>query len=307
MNLKKIALLVIAGAVLPGLAWGDYERGLAEYRAGKAASALFEWSKSAEAGDVKSQFRLAQMFERGDGTPRQPKLAVKWYSLAANGGHTDAQQALARMYITGAGMERPSPEKAVHLLTIASNSGDNMAAFLLAQLYQEGIGAHKDIQQAARYYKQAANHGVAAAQNNLGNLYENGLGVKQDDRLAAKWYLRAAKTGDAFAQNNIGNLYANGKGVSLNHAWAVFWFAMSQRQGNTAATENIKKSLPHLQRYIVKQKANIRSGNSAQHSKVAQVEKGQSLPVLGSGDGWTQVYLESSQQLGWVASSLLSQ
>src|ERR1700728_341374 len=50
---------------------------------------------------------------------------------------------------------------------------------------------------AVRFYRVAAEHGDAKAQNSLGGMYYNGRGVTQDYEEAAKWYRLAAAQGSA--------------------------------------------------------------------------------------------------------------
>ena len=47
-----------------------------------------------------------------------------------------------------------------------------------------------------RWFKAAADFGLADSQYNLAVLYENGMGVTQDMQQAYKWLLLAAKSGD---------------------------------------------------------------------------------------------------------------
>ncbi|MCY3824879.1 MAG: tetratricopeptide repeat protein [Nitrospinae bacterium] len=54
----------------------------------------------AEAGDVKAQFKLGVMYDRGENVPQHFAEAVKWYRAAAEQGHAEAQLALGR-YILG--------------------------------------------------------------------------------------------------------------------------------------------------------------------------------------------------------------
>ena len=56
--------------------------------------------------------------------------------------------------------------------------------------------------------------GYAPAQYNLAVLYEDGNGVSRSYEQAAKWYRKAADQGDAVAQNNLALLYDGGKGVA---------------------------------------------------------------------------------------------
>ena len=81
--------------------------------------------------------------------------------------------------------------------------------FKKAKSYEES----NDFQNAAKYYRKAAERGHAMAQKNLGNCYLDGKGVEKDPAEAVKWYRKAAEQGLAMAQTNLGVCYANGEGV----------------------------------------------------------------------------------------------
>lgn len=61
---------------------------------------------AADAGDVTTQFTLAERYYYGDGVQRDFRLALHWYERAAMGGHTEAQHNLAHMYRVGQGTEQ---------------------------------------------------------------------------------------------------------------------------------------------------------------------------------------------------------
>jgi TPR repeat protein len=54
--------------------------------------------------------------------------------------------------------------------------------------------------------------------------YAEGQGVPQDYAAAMRWYRKAAEQGVANAQNNLGLMYAEGKGVAQDSAAALSWF-----------------------------------------------------------------------------------
>ena len=54
----------------------------------------------------------------------------------------------------------------------------------------------RDYKEAFKWYRMAAEEGIAVAQTNLGLIYENGLGVEQDFVQAHKWYNIAGTNGD---------------------------------------------------------------------------------------------------------------
>ena len=77
---------------------------------------------------------------------------------------------------------------------------------------------------AAKWFRKAAEQGNAGAQYNLAVMYDKGLGVPQDYSEAVRWYRKAAEQGDALAQYNLGVMYANGEGVPQDYAEAVRWY-----------------------------------------------------------------------------------
>ncbi len=83
-----MAGLVAGGAVAPAAA--DFYAGLRAYEARDYETARRHWTADANGGDIKAQFQLGRMHERGEGVPRDPVQAYKWYSLAHKGGNGDA-------------------------------------------------------------------------------------------------------------------------------------------------------------------------------------------------------------------------
>jgi len=92
-------------------------------------------------------------------------------------------------------------------------------------MYSTGRGVAEDYKEAARWYRKAANQGLANAQTNLGLMYANGAGVSKDYKEAAKWYQKAADQGVAVAQFNLAILYGKGAGVDGNFIEAHEWLS----------------------------------------------------------------------------------
>jgi hypothetical protein len=59
-------------------------------------------------------------------------------------------------------------------------------------MYDKGQGIPQDYAEAAKWYRKAAEQGVAVAQHNLGFMYDKGEGVPQDYVQAHMWYNLAA-------------------------------------------------------------------------------------------------------------------
>ena len=54
----------------------------------------------AEKGVVNAQFRLAQMYQKGQGVPQDYKEALKWFRLSAEQGDAEAQRSLGVMSLS---------------------------------------------------------------------------------------------------------------------------------------------------------------------------------------------------------------
>ena len=142
----------------------DFEDGLVAYGKGDFATALRLLTPLAEQENSNAQFLVGWIYERGEGVKKDYKIAVKWYTLAAEQGFADAQYNLARMYRFGY------------------------------------VG--KDYKTAVKWYTLAAEKGHISAQSTLGSSYYFGQGVAQDYVKAHMWWNIAALNGDAEEINN---------------------------------------------------------------------------------------------------------
>ena len=93
----------------------------------------------------------------------------------------------------------------------------------------------KDEAEAVRWYRLAAEQGLAEAQFNLGFMYANGEGVLKDEAEAVRWYRLAAEQGDAHAQFNLGLMYDKGEGVLKDSVLAHMWSNIAGANGNASA------------------------------------------------------------------------
>lgn len=114
--------------------------------------------------------------------------------------------------------------------------------------YFDGVAAYEaeDYALALSKFHEAAEAGIAYAQNNLGVMYQNGQGVPQNHTEAVKWYRMAAEQGAAEAQSNLGFMYSNGQGVPQNHVMAYVWESVAAAQGNETAKKNRDISVKQL-------------------------------------------------------------
>lgn len=150
-------------------------------------------------------------------------------------------------------MTKPAPTVNVQKNTESVeelNADEQMDAWTqnnLGDLYYDGRGGVvQDYQQAAQWYRKAAEQGSIAGQCNLGFMYANGYGVTKDYQQAAEWYRKAAEQGSADGQNNLGVMYENGYGVAKDNQQAEQWYRKAVEQGHYGAQESLKRLLEKL-------------------------------------------------------------
>ncbi len=136
-----VALLLPVLAFIPAFAFGD-------------AAGVSSLLKMAAKGDAAAQVELAGLYRSGQGVPRDPKEAAKWYLLAAQKGNLEAQS-------------------------------------YLGFAYEKGQGVRRDYTEAAKWYRLAAEKGDLQAQRYMGFACRTGQGVPKDLFESAKWYWKA--------------------------------------------------------------------------------------------------------------------
>lgn len=101
-----------------------------------------------------------------------------------------------------------------------AEKGDAIVQCDLGNFYAKR-GTAQDSQEAVKWYKKAADQGLADAQFRLAYSYSNG--IAQDKAEAAKWYKLAAEQGHQEAQRALWLMYSEGDGVPQDGAEAVKW------------------------------------------------------------------------------------
>ena len=82
-----------AGFALGTSDW--FERGATAYKKRQYIIALKAWKQAATGGDAEAHYRIAQLYDRGEGVVRCIPDAVNWYERAAEAGHTERNFNLA--------------------------------------------------------------------------------------------------------------------------------------------------------------------------------------------------------------------
>ena len=102
--------------------------------------------------------------------------------------------------------------------------------------YQLGRFCHSSVNggeaEAAQWYRKAADQGHADAQFEIGDCYASGTGVAKDEVEAIKWFRKAANQGGVEAEYQLGECYQKGTGVSTDAIEAVKWYRKAAESGD---------------------------------------------------------------------------
>ncbi|MEJ0060181.1 MAG: hypothetical protein WDM79_11655 [Terricaulis sp.] len=161
----------------------QYEFGLQRIAAGRTEEGVTMLRRSADRGMAMAQYRLAKLYERGEGVPADLTQARQWTERAAAAGN----------------------RRAMHDLGV---------------YFARGEGAPLDEAAAFRWFRQAAELGVADSQYNLGVLYQQGRGVGASPSEAMFWFLVAARQGDEDAGARATALEAQLQPIQVEQARA---------------------------------------------------------------------------------------
>ena len=156
-------------------------------------------NSAASAGDPVAQFQLGLSYLEQARTDEGVNLIRK----SANQNQPAAQYRLAKLYEIGEGVSQDQ-DMARQLTERAATNGNRIAMHDLALYYAEGRGGvDVDLPTAAKWFEKAAERGVVDSQFNLGVLHESGQGLPKNVTDAFVWYSIAAKQGDQFAKTRV--------------------------------------------------------------------------------------------------------
>ena len=183
---------------------------------------------------------LARSYRDGDlGLVQSYKKAVKIYKRAVELGNAQATIELGHMYEKGRGVTLDL-KKAKQLYRMAADRGNANAQFNVAcALVGEG-----HIEEAASFYRLAADQKFTAAEHTLGVLYVRGEGVERNYYEARRWFARAADGTDHRASSaamcDLGNLYRLGYGVERDIQEGRRWYERAAAMGDKGAIATLE-------------------------------------------------------------------
>ncbi|MGB0848097.1 MAG: caspase family protein [Thiolinea sp.] len=107
------------------------------------------WQPLAEAGDLKAQTYVGEIYEKGLGVQPDYQRAAQWYEKAARQGYSRAKMNLGSLYERGLGVSKNTVQ-ALNLYRDASGLGSNQLEFVSAEQRAERIAQAAQLTQTQR-------------------------------------------------------------------------------------------------------------------------------------------------------------
>lgn len=130
----------------------------------------------AEAGKIRSQYNVGNMYLKGQGTGFDEAKAFSWFMKAAQSGHVKSQFKIGFMLLNGTGVKK-NYAKAEKWLRKAANKEYAPAQFYLAGMYRDGKYLSKNYDKSLFWLKRAKLSGFWKA----GNEYDKVIALVQRD------------------------------------------------------------------------------------------------------------------------------
>lgn len=127
--------------------------------------------KSAEEGNLESQYQLAMIYILGEEVPQNFAEAEKWLRTASGKGHLPSKRELGILIASGS-VKSGAETEAYDLLRSPVDRMDPRSIYYLAFMYETGRGVERSIVDAIRLYGTAANLGYPGAYEDYTRLNE---------------------------------------------------------------------------------------------------------------------------------------
>jgi uncharacterized protein len=175
------------------------------------------------------EYKIAGMYDRGNGTEPDAAQAYSWYVKAAEGGHPHAAYRVARACYDGTGTEQDY-KAAEQWFIQAANGGDPYAMYSLGKMYCDGTGVEISVQTSYSYFLAAAKLEHEFAQFAVAKALLYGIGTKQNSSEALRWFSKSAEKGNHYAEYQAAELLSVGeerKDIPNNGIQAQFFYNLA--------------------------------------------------------------------------------
>ncbi len=155
INDKTFAALVLLLFLAPSVSIAD------------TSTSVFRFQqKMAEKGHAQAQYKLAMMYETGEGIEKDIIVAGAWYNRAAEQNYKPAKHRLTYLKVKQNGFKQHH-EAWLKDLKRDAVFGDGEALFLLGQMYSQGIGVNQDLKKSISILKKASAANIPGSETEL--------------------------------------------------------------------------------------------------------------------------------------------
>lgn len=203
--------------------------------------ALFD---RAQAGDAQAEYEVGALYASNELLHDQ-SLALSWLKKAAAHGQTSAAKILQSMsapaFNAGADAAKAGQMPlALAKFRLAAELGEPEANYWIGYIHSIGYeGVAPNLTEAVKYYRVAADAGIALSMIELGKAYTWGkgqAGVPADPVEGGRWFRKAADTGHPAAQMMLAQCYLWGEaGCTKSEEEAKKWFHDAAAKGEYVA------------------------------------------------------------------------
>jgi TPR repeat protein len=199
-------------------------------------------------GRCSALYRIGLILSDDSLVPGGVQEAVKWFEAAARQGDTNADLALAEIYL----LERAkaAPDRFIHHLERAAEGGRPRAMTLLGERLMLGDKAPKDVPRAVAWLERAGLNADPEAYKILARHYRGEFGAAQDLPKAAEALAKASRLPGHSTSILVGlaRLYAIGVNGQPDITAALTYYRQAASRGDVGAlTEMAKLLLSHPQ------------------------------------------------------------
>lgn len=120
---------------------------------------------------------------------------------------------------------------ALNIALPRARDGDPAAQILIAEIYARGLGVPRDEKEAARWYAEAAGHGIPEAQFQYALMLIDGRFVERDPDRAYELMEKAADSGNPMAQFNYAQMVLERESGFWAQEKAVSYFQLAAESG----------------------------------------------------------------------------
>lgn len=163
--MRGLVGLALAGALLSSGAGADVKAGVDAWARGDWATAVREWQQPAAAGDADAQFNLGQAYKLGRGVKMDMAQAERWYALAAQQGHVQAEDNYGLILF-----QNGKRADAVKWLERSSQRGEARSQFVLGTMLFNGDAVPKNWRRAYALMTRASSAGLPQASATLAEM-----------------------------------------------------------------------------------------------------------------------------------------